>query len=99
MANLVVTFENKFVKVLTNDYSTVLKNGRIHINLTDVEMVEMENAASAIVINLQTKKYSQWRVSYSPINDDNVFVIDSIDGVTPTDNSHLMDMIMTKLNV
>lgn len=99
MANLVITFENKYVKVLTNDYSTVIKNGRIHINKNDVEMAEMENSASAIIINLQTKKYSYWRVSYSPINEDNVFVIDSIDGVVPTDNSHLMDMIMTKLNV
>lgn len=99
MANLVVTFENNYVKVLTNDYSTVLKNGRIHINKSDIEMVEMENASAAIIINLHTKKYSQWRVSYSPINDDLVFVIDSIDGVAPVDNADLMDMIMTKLNI
>ena len=99
MANLVVTFENNYIKVLTNDYSTFLKNGRIDINKNDIEMIEMQNMDSAIIINLKTKKYSQWRVSFSAINDDVVFVIDSIDGVAPVDNSDLMDMLMTKLNL
>lgn len=99
MANLVVTFENNYVKVDTGIYASTLKSDFIYVRKDRVEEVELEESSDAMCFYLNITKYKKWRVSYSPINDDLAFVIDSIDGVTPTDNDHLLTLIMTKLNV
>jgi len=98
MANLVVTFESKYVKVVTGIYATTLGDDVIYLNKNSIEELELENSSEAIDIDLTTRKYDKWRVSYTVATVDTVFVVDSIDGVTPTDNDHLLTLIMAGLN-
>ena len=98
MANLVVTFGNKYVKVVTGIYATTLGDDVIYLNKNSIEELELENSSEAIDIDLTTRKYDKWRVTYTVATVDTAFVVDSIDGVTPTDNDHLLTLIMAGLN-
>ena len=88
MANTVVTSSTKYVKVVFNDDSAL--TGTHHAYFSKALISEIKAVTSGTVV---VKLDSGESFSISTDGSQNTLTIDSVDGVSPTDNNDLCDKI------
>lgn len=88
MANLVITSTTNSIKVVFNDSASVAGMNRGVWAKDEIAMIkQLEDDR----IEVQTKDLAKWTVSYT--NGSNFLVIDSVDGVAPTNNDDLFNKL------
>jgi hypothetical protein len=96
MANLVVTNNGEYIKIVTNVYETILGAVEIHFHKSNIELVDLLTGSTFVEVDLSTKAHHKWIISY--VATDDAFIVDTVDGVAPSSNQDLCDKIMTLLN-
>ena len=89
MANIVVTSTTNSIKVVFNDYSTTFNMSKAVWQKKDVRF-ELR-PSDAFVAGL-VKNEAKFALAYTSTT--NCFIIDSIDGVSPSSNSDLYDKLI-----
>ena len=88
MANLVITSTTNSVNVVFNDYAPIIETTKQTWAKRVIQNFR-QLPTGCIVIYMLAEK--EWCVTFNGV--DNTFQIDSIDGVTPTDNNHLFQLL------
>lgn len=89
MANIVVTSDTKWVKAEFNDLA--VPTGILAGYFSKEHIAEVLCRQKEGFVEVRMDNGDRWPVSFEL--SDEAFIVDSVDGVTPTDNGHLMDMI------
>lgn len=94
MANLVITSKTKSILVDFGDFANLedVDGRKATYKRDDISVVWMEKDDAFVNVKMKDSvTTTHWKVSYN--GDAGVFIIDSIDGVVPTDNDDLFDKI------
>jgi hypothetical protein len=94
MANIVITSSGNSIIVDFGVYSNlaVVDGRKAAYRVTDVSIIWLEKDDSIVnVIMKDAITTKHWQVSYSP--EAEVFVVDTVDGVSPTDNIDLFNKL------
>lgn len=89
MANLVITSTAYTVKVEFNDFSEDVGYNSVNYRRQDISEVLIKYNSNYVTIIMCRGK--DFDVSYNEYK--HALIIDSIDGVVPTDNNHLLELI------
>lgn len=89
MANIVITTTAKKIKVAFNDIEPFVGMGVAYFSKEHFAEVRLFSGTSGVRVTLDDG--SSWNVSVNGAN--NTLPVDSVDGVTPTDNAHLAELV------
>lgn len=93
MANVVVTSSTKYVKVVFNDYAGAVNMTQGYFSKEHLAEVR---ALDSGTVSVRLDDGSIFTISTDGVQ--NSLLIDSVDGVTPTDNDDLCDKIATLMD-
>ena len=89
MANITINKTGERIKVDFGDYYGVAP--QVDYKVNNYQRANIEAIADAdTYIHIKMRNLMEWRVGISGID---VFIVDSVNGVTPTDLTHLLDLL------
>lgn len=96
MAFAQVINSGNFIEVITNFYAPYTDTKEIYMQKTCITYISLSNQETYIEIGLNTGRKYQFTSQYPPA-DNNLMVIESVDGVAPIDNDDLLHKIKALL--
>lgn len=94
MANIVITSTTNLIKVDFGVYASVVGCSTGAWRKDKIHDIKLDNNGTCIYI--ETLNQAKWSLSVSQM--DNCMIIDSIDGVSPSNASDLYNKLVTLLN-
>jgi len=92
MANLVVTTDQKAVKVDFGIYAGIIGYKKSLLRKDGILIINQMDEVGYFRVEINSKHNSYWSVSHDGIGA--TLKIDSIDGVAPTDSDHLYNLLV-----
>ena len=87
--NIQLNIGTKFLEIINPFYTE-------YISINAIVTIRPEESGLLITFNNEIEKLF---ISYSPVSHHTVNVVDMIDGIKPTSNAHIIQLVMSKLNV
>lgn len=89
MANLVIVSSTKYVEVTFNDFSSIVGSQKSSFNRSDIQNVKLSNGGNYVIVKMQDGY--EWNISTGGA--ESTLTVDSVDAVTPSDNTDLYNKI------
>lgn len=92
MAFLQIINDANFLEFITNDYAPFTDTKEAYVRKSNIDYITLSADETYIELGFNSGRKYQFTYQYPPISN-NVLVVDSVDGIAPTNNDDLLHKI------